>query len=803
MEGADNEQASKTMPRNLIPETIKKFRGINVWSSYANSTPDQATDCLNVIVSGSGAIEKMRVPVALTPVAIAETLVRLREYENGNIGLRQVVGQFGRKLYTFDGNWTSTLIDTNPLNGQGLYDFIESNNRFFGANGFRNFKWDGTNLTNWGIVGPSAAPTVGTSTAPGAVPVNIGPAATPYTLGTAPGSNWRTSNLAVISLPSPGTWAGVNAGDILLVAGMSDASFNGVWTVNSVTLPQILNYFNVGPDTLNVAGGTATDFYQGGIYRYNNEVTVTTTTPHGRASQDHVTIAGVADTSFNGTFAIDSIVSPTQFTCQQVGPNATSGGGTETPSPSAIYQLGGRSYRVSYVNSKTGHISNGSPISAATGNLNGTLNVTLTAPASTDPQVDSAILWSTLDGGSDFYFNQQIQITPLTAPVFQDTTGDLNLDTSRIAPLINNPPPLGKYTAKYQGRSLVFDLPGDLQGLAYSGYEAILEGNPEESFPPNNLLHLQFGTSELRGVGACATGLVLFARSQRDKLDSMYLLLGQLQDITIDAPVQLSTFLRPLPWKLGCFSRYSVQETPHGVVWLASDKTIHLFDGSNQPVSLSDSINPLLRQITPGTESNIRSAFFNYIERDWYVLSAAINNAQSANQIVILDLNPDAAQNGGIFRSDIQADEIAVIEDGANQEMLVTVSKGLINQFLATSDTTSGTSETPTYTSGTLNAYWRSGVFGNTNPEMVKLFRWARIVRDPLQRVFSAQYRIIDETDNLQFPELGPIQQVAGDGRFPVNQKGRRMVMEVQFPSADGSANLVELAQNYIPLAER
>jgi hypothetical protein len=793
------------MPRNLIPETIKKFRGINVWSSYANSTPDQATDCLNVIASGSGAVEKMRIPVALTTTAIAETLVRLREYENGNTGLRQVVGQFGAKLYTFDANWNSTLIDTNTLNGQGLYDFIESNNRFFGANGFRNFKWDGRTLTNWGIVGPSAAPTVGTSGAPGATAINIGAAATPYTLGTLPGTNWRTNNLAVLS-PQTGNFVGINIGDVILVAGMSDASFNGVWSVNNVNNVAVtgtLNYVNVGPNVQNVTGGTATDFNQTGIYRYNNAVTVTTTTPHGRAAGDHVTIAGVADPSFNGTFPIDSVLSSTEFTYLQVGVNAASGSGTETPSPSVIYQLGGRSYRVSYVNSKTGHISNASDISVATGNLNGTLNVTVSAPASSDPQVDSAILWSTVDGGSDFYFNQQIAITPLTAPVFQDTTGDLNLDTSRIAPLINNPPPLGKYTAKYQGRSLVFDLPGDLQGLAYSGYEAILEGNPEESFPPNNLLHLQFGTSELRGVGACATGLVLFARSQRDKLDSMYLLQGQLQDITIDAPVQLSTFLRPLPWKLGCFSRYSVQETPHGVVWLASDKTIHIFDGSNQPQSLSDSINPLLRQITPGTESNIRSAFFNYIERDWYVLSCAINNSQTNNQMVILDLDPDPAQNGGIFRSDIQADEIAVVEDVANQELLVTVSKGIIHQFLAVSDTTLGTSETPTYTSGTLNAYWRSGVFGNTNPEMVKIFRWARIVRDPIERVFTAQYRIIDETDNLQFPELGPIQQVAGDGRCAVNQKGRRMVMEVQFPAADASANLVELAQNYIPLAQR
>src|SRR5215831_17296881 len=123
------------MPRNLVPETIKKFRGINVWATFALSTPDQATDCLNVIPSSSGGVEKMRLPVPLS-ATISGTPVRLRQYENGMTGLRQVVVQFGGTLYTFNDNWQATVIDTNGLNGQGLYDFIEANNRFFGVNGF-------------------------------------------------------------------------------------------------------------------------------------------------------------------------------------------------------------------------------------------------------------------------------------------------------------------------------------------------------------------------------------------------------------------------------------------------------------------------------------------------------------------------------------------------------------------------------------------------------------------------------------------------------------------------------------------
>src|SRR5262249_24206982 len=41
-----------------------------------------------------------------------------------------------------------------------------------------------------------------------------------------------------------------------------------------------------------------------------------------------ITISGVADPSFNGTFDILSVPSTTTFTVAQTGPNATSGGGT-------------------------------------------------------------------------------------------------------------------------------------------------------------------------------------------------------------------------------------------------------------------------------------------------------------------------------------------------------------------------------------------------------------------------------------------------------------------------------------------
>src|SRR5712692_8114401 len=81
-----------------------------------------------------------------------------------------------------------------------------------------------------------------------------------------------------------------------------------------------------------VSGGTATMVAtiaaSNGAVRAANVVTITTTSPHGLGTGQSVTIAGVSDSSFNGTFTIASVPSTTTFTYAQTGSNATSGGGT-------------------------------------------------------------------------------------------------------------------------------------------------------------------------------------------------------------------------------------------------------------------------------------------------------------------------------------------------------------------------------------------------------------------------------------------------------------------------------------------
>lgn len=64
------------------------------------------------------------------------------------------------------------------------------------------------------------------------------------------------------------------------------------------------------------------------ITRSSGIVTVVTATPDGLAPADSATIAGVTDSSFDGTFTVSTIVNPTTFKYSQSGPDATSSGGT-------------------------------------------------------------------------------------------------------------------------------------------------------------------------------------------------------------------------------------------------------------------------------------------------------------------------------------------------------------------------------------------------------------------------------------------------------------------------------------------
>ncbi|HXA83822.1 MAG TPA: MBG domain-containing protein, partial [Candidatus Dormibacteraeota bacterium] len=157
----------------------------------------------------------------------------------------------------------------------------------------------------------------------------------------------------------------------------ANPSFNGTFPVASQPSATTFTYVQAGPDAIS-GGGTATaptvvpptDAAGGGsannaaclvttgpgicglasfaphpvivagtgANRSSNVVTITTTVPHQIFVGQSATISGVTNTTFNGTFTVVSVPTPTTFTYKQTAANAISGGGSVTV-PATAAQL--------------------------------------------------------------------------------------------------------------------------------------------------------------------------------------------------------------------------------------------------------------------------------------------------------------------------------------------------------------------------------------------------------------------------------------------------------------------------------
>ena len=178
-----------------------------------------------------------------------------------------------------------------------------------------------------------------------------------------------------------------------------------------------------------------------GANRSNNVVTITTTVPHQIFAGQTAVISGVANTTFNGSFVVTSVPSPTTLTYKQTAANAVSGGGSVT-TPATASQLitfpnlaSGETRSAlltatskttlanGTVISNTANISNKSTVDPVPGNNSASATVTigtqisttLTVPTATGPYGGNAVVTATLktSGGTPvtgktigFNFNQ-------------------------------------------------------------------------------------------------------------------------------------------------------------------------------------------------------------------------------------------------------------------------------------------------------------------------------------------------------------------------------------------------------------
>ena len=181
------------------------------------------------------------------------------------------------------------------------------------------------------------------------------------------------------------------------------------------------------------AGPAAVDGRRSRIFRRfratSNVVTVTTATPTGMLATDQVVIAGVTDTTYDGTFPIASIVDSLHFTYAQTNSNSSSSGGTAAPVGSI--SAGVHQCAVIFV-TRQGYLTRPSPPVSWTAAGGRRANVTGIPSVATLPNVVARILAFTGSGGDLFYYTTGLDGAP-QMQVFDNGVSSFVVDFSDTA----------------------------------------------------------------------------------------------------------------------------------------------------------------------------------------------------------------------------------------------------------------------------------------------------------------------------------------------------------------------------------
>ena len=206
----------------------------------------------------------------------------------------------------------------------------------------------------------------------------------------------------------------VTVGENVVITGVALEGYNGRYSVTSVVSTKQFTYslaLNPGNTT---TGGTQTNpanpislaTWIGGL------ATITTASPNGAAVGQRVVIAGVNVATFNGTFIVSSIVSPTQFTYTlATNPGGSGSGGTSTRAPIVIASATWSAGAVTITTSSPSGVQVGQTVviaGIAPAGYNGTFTVTAvlsptqyTYALATDPGLTTNGGSETADSNSD------------------------------------------------------------------------------------------------------------------------------------------------------------------------------------------------------------------------------------------------------------------------------------------------------------------------------------------------------------------------------------------------------------------
>lgn len=383
------------MPYGLEPLKIERFGGLNTLVDPTNLPNYASPDCQDVEFTPG----LVRTRPGLTSLFAAlggnPTVNYLKTYITPAAALRALALDSLGNLYKENPIGTLAVISNTIMagyaNSVSLFgrEYLAIGDGQFGIDIPRQF--DDTNLDRVSQVGPGASVLAVTDE-------NVS-----YAITASPNGATQPASIAIAASPNGAIETGftvtmlTNAshglvvGQLVTIAGVGIAGYNGTFSVNSV--PDSTHFtYTAGASGLTASGGGTSS---------SAIATFQTSTIYSFIVGQLVTVAGVTVGGYNGTWTIRSIVDVTHFTAQlSVGGLAASGSGTVTAAGSII----GGVHQVSVIFvTRNGYLT--APSVSLTWTAGGGKRAVINDIPIGPPNVIQRILCFTAAGGDSFFYS--------------------------------------------------------------------------------------------------------------------------------------------------------------------------------------------------------------------------------------------------------------------------------------------------------------------------------------------------------------------------------------------------------------
>lgn len=468
---------------------------------------------------------------------------------------------------------------------------------------------------------------------------------------------------------------------------------------------------------------------------------------------------------------------------------------------SSTQNAGGRKYAYSFKNSVTGHVSNRSPGSDASGNFDFVDISTFEQP--TDPQVDKIILWATTDGGEIFFkLAEDVVNTGEGAPSLETyndgpITED-DLDFTQEAPLCNFIAPFGSIVSKARD-SIV------LAGVRAAGHKAFysaglgqtLVGVPEESFPAFNFITIPAGSERIFAINSLDGAPILFTT------DELFTIAGETPETFRAVGLRGGK-------GIGSVSKDATVATEIGLFFMSTDRKVYLMPTiSHIPMLVSLVVEDVFENISTDASlievrsmEKLKMVYWSFGERHWIVISiptggdSALNNELWIFDLDLHHFHPGKGWMGPLTLEGGQGYQaLRVIEDPVKRKRLFMGDEGGFIREYGVGNQDDGQDFSASYTFPLMD---------DNKPDIVKDGLVIELIVPAGQAVPAAFLRVsYDSEDDFEIIPMVQVSEMERDPSTSLKYRGylmsqfTRIKVKVDFTAADAPGEILQLRIDY------